>query len=93
MNVEETNRKTEKEQDAQTKKTSPQKKWEGFFFDSLEIFWELNRTHTFKYINILLFSCILFTTTTCGILPGKKGKSNNWWWALLGIPNGASFPS
>ncbi|MFQ3858036.1 SpvB/TcaC N-terminal domain-containing protein, partial [Leptospira kirschneri] len=90
MNVEETNRKTEKEQDAQTKKTSPQKKWEGF---SLKIFWELNRTHTFKYVHILLFSCILFTTTTCGILPGKKGKSNNWWWALLGIPNGASFPS
>ncbi|UOG62592.1 SpvB/TcaC N-terminal domain-containing protein [Leptospira noguchii] len=91
MNVEETNRKTEKEQNAQTKETSLQKK--RIFFDSLEIFWELNRTHTFKYINILLFSCFLFTTTTCGILPGKKGKSNNWWWALLGIPNGASFPS
>ncbi|WP_254844210.1 SpvB/TcaC N-terminal domain-containing protein [Leptospira santarosai] len=33
-------------------------------------------------------------TASCGIiLPGKKGNSNNWWWALLGIPNGTSFPS
>ncbi|AJR14780.1 cytoplasmic membrane protein [Leptospira interrogans serovar Linhai str. 56609] len=93
MNEEKTNRKTEKKQNALTKKTSPQKKGGSFFFHSLEIFWKLNRTHTFKYINILLFFCFLFTTTTCGILPGKKGKSNNWWWALLGIPNGASFPS
>ncbi|WP_016761880.1 SpvB/TcaC N-terminal domain-containing protein, partial [Leptospira kirschneri] len=95
MNEEKTNRKTEKEekQNALTKETSSQKKGGSFFFHSLEIFWELNRTHTFKYINILLFFCFLFTTTTCGILPGKKGKSNNWWWALLGIPNGASFPS
>ncbi|WP_036024943.1 SpvB/TcaC N-terminal domain-containing protein, partial [Leptospira noguchii] len=90
MNVEEPNRNTEKEQSAQTKKTFPQKK--RISFDFLEIFCKLNRTHTFKYINILLFSCFLLTTT-CGILPGKKGKSNNWWWALLGIPNGASFPS
>ncbi|OLY61512.1 hypothetical protein BV917_04870, partial [Leptospira santarosai serovar Guaricura] len=33
-------------------------------------------------------------TASCGIiLPGKKGNTNNWWWALLGIPNGTSFPS
>ncbi|EMO81098.1 insecticide toxin TcdB middle/N-terminal domain protein [Leptospira kirschneri str. 200801774] len=82
MNVEETNRKTEKEL---TRKISQK--------EPTEILLKSHRTHIFKYINILLFSCILFTTTTCGILPGKKGKSNNWWWALLGIPNGASFPS
>uniref|UniRef100_UPI000AF22F11 SpvB/TcaC N-terminal domain-containing protein n=1 Tax=Leptospira interrogans TaxID=173 RepID=UPI000AF22F11 len=93
MNEERINRKTEKKQNALTKKASPQKKGGSFFFHSLEIFLKPYRTHTFKYINILLFFCFLFTTTTCGILPGKKGKSNNWWWALLGIPNGASFPS
>ncbi|EKQ35993.1 hypothetical protein LEP1GSC025_0536 [Leptospira interrogans str. 2002000621] len=57
MNEEKTNRKTEKKRNALTKKTSPQKKGGSFFFHSLEIFWELNRTHTFKYINILLFFC------------------------------------
>ncbi|TGM89338.1 virulence plasmid B domain protein, partial [Leptospira mayottensis] len=93
MSEKEPNRNTEKKQNAQIRETSPQKKWGGFSFDSFEIFWEPGRTHTFKYINILLFSCILFVTTTCGILPGQKGKSNNWWWALLGIPNGTSFPS
>ncbi|AZQ04234.1 SpvB/TcaC N-terminal domain-containing protein [Leptospira mayottensis] len=93
MSEKEPNRNTKKKQNAQIRETSPQKKWGGFSFDSFEIFWEPGRTHTFKYINILLFSCILFVTTTCGILPGKKGKSNNWWWALLGIPNGTSFPS
>ncbi|WP_155118569.1 hypothetical protein, partial [Leptospira santarosai] len=45
-------------------------------------------------ITKLLFSFVLFMTASCGIiLPGKKGNSNNWWWALLGIPNGTSFPS
>ncbi|MBF3377050.1 hypothetical protein ISU90_08675 [Leptospira borgpetersenii serovar Balcanica] len=26
-------------------------------------------------------------------MPGKKGKSNNWWWALAGLVPGTSFPS
>ncbi|UML79774.1 SpvB/TcaC N-terminal domain-containing protein [Leptospira kirschneri] len=47
------------------------------------------------YSNILLFSCILVSTTmTCGLLPGKHGKNNNWWWmALAGLVPGTSFPS
>ncbi|WP_282993069.1 SpvB/TcaC N-terminal domain-containing protein [Leptospira santarosai] len=41
-----------------------------------------------------LITFVLFMTASCGIiLPGKKGNTNNWWWALLGIPNGTSFPS
>lgn len=72
MNEERTNRKTEKKQNALTKKTSPQKKEGSFFCNSLEIFLKPYCTHTFKYINILLFFCFLFTTATCGILPEKK---------------------
>ncbi|WP_427854352.1 SpvB/TcaC N-terminal domain-containing protein [Leptospira tipperaryensis] len=33
-----------------------------------------------------------FLTTSCMFLGGKS-KSNNWFWAILGIPNGAGFPS
>ncbi|ONF83288.1 SpvB/TcaC N-terminal domain-containing protein [Leptospira santarosai] len=48
----------------------------------------------FLYSNILLFSFILVSTTmTCGLLPGKKGNSNNWWMALAGLVPGTSFPS
>ncbi|MFA4793237.1 SpvB/TcaC N-terminal domain-containing protein [Leptospira kirschneri] len=48
----------------------------------------------FVYSNILLFSCILISTTmTCGLLPGKHGKNNNWWMALAGLVPGTSFPS
>ncbi|WP_082270510.1 SpvB/TcaC N-terminal domain-containing protein [Leptospira interrogans] len=45
------------------------------------------------YSNILLFSCILVSTTSCGLLPGKNGKNNNWWMALVGLVPGTSFPS
>ncbi|KXZ29959.1 hypothetical protein AYB33_02555 [Leptospira santarosai] len=48
----------------------------------------------FLYFNILLFSFILVSTTmTCGLLPGKHGKNNNWWMALAGLVPGTSFPS
>ncbi|WP_032927083.1 SpvB/TcaC N-terminal domain-containing protein [Leptospira santarosai] len=48
----------------------------------------------FLYSNILLFSFILVSTTmTCGLLPGKNGKNNNWWMALAGLVPGTSFPS
>ncbi|WP_235592866.1 SpvB/TcaC N-terminal domain-containing protein [Leptospira interrogans] len=45
------------------------------------------------YTNILLFSCILVSTTDCGLIPGKNGKNNNWWMALAGLVPGTSFPS
>ncbi|WP_232422267.1 SpvB/TcaC N-terminal domain-containing protein [Leptospira interrogans] len=46
------------------------------------------------YTNVLLFSCILVSTTiTCGLIPGKNGKNNNWWMALAGLVPGTSFPS
>ncbi|WP_061218192.1 SpvB/TcaC N-terminal domain-containing protein [Leptospira weilii] len=48
----------------------------------------------FVYSNILLFSCIIVSTTmTCGLLPGKHGNKNNWWMALAGLVPGTSFPS
>ncbi|EMJ93443.1 SpvB/TcaC N-terminal domain-containing protein [Leptospira alstonii] len=45
------------------------------------------------YTNILLFFCILVCTTSCGLIPGKNGKNNNWWMALAGLVPGTSFPS
>ncbi|EMJ92530.1 virulence plasmid 65kDa B protein, partial [Leptospira alstonii serovar Sichuan str. 79601] len=50
-------------------------------------------SQAFIKLNNIIFTSILLTTTSCGLLPGKHGKNNNWWMALAGLVPGTSLPS